>query len=161
MAETDDLPATVEAERLPGLSRRRCQLAERMVFHGESLTVAAEAVGLTRRAAFYAARDARWLGFYRQMCAGLRESMRAKALHRLDALMSQDENRAAAVRAAEHFDAPERGAGQVINIGVQTHVSPGYVVHVSAPRDEIDALLKAAGSTRVAPTIDLQPEPSP
>jgi hypothetical protein len=85
---------------LPGRVTGRLRRAiDMMVWEAADRKTAAQAVGMSDHSVREAFRKAHVIQYYREQCEVLRESGRAKRLHRLDALASQDVNRNAAVQA--------------------------------------------------------------
>jgi hypothetical protein len=113
-----------------------------MVWEGASRKEAAELAGLSDHGLRQALRRPHVLARYRAECEVLRVSGRAKRLHRLEQLATQDENRNAAVAAIK---AAEQLGDDRMASGAQQQM-PGFVVVIRhavmdapPPRTIIDA----------------------
>ena len=115
-----------------GLSMKRVQLIEAMVYEGLTRQEAAAQVQMTDRAARYAMADRAVMNAYQGALKILRESERPKSFHRLAALRDQDKSLKVSLDASKALAFDDHG-GPVINVGVGVNVAiqPGYIVDLS------------------------------
>jgi hypothetical protein len=151
-----------QGRSLPGKITGRLKAAlEFMVWEGASRKQAAERAGLSDHGLRQALRRPHVLAYYRSECEVLRASGRAKRLHRLDELATQDENRNAAVAAikvAEQLGeepAAARGGVQLPGLTIQIIGGPA----APSPADRVREIIDVTPS---APQqIDHQPVEPP
>jgi hypothetical protein len=99
-----------------------------MVWSAASRKEAAERAGLTDHSLRQALRRPHVIRHYRELCEVLRESGRAKRLHRLDELASQDTNKNAAVAAIKV--AEQLGDAEAARGGYGPPTAPGLVIQI-------------------------------
>jgi hypothetical protein len=93
-----DVPATRQAAAIPGRSRRgtvtgKLKAAlDAMVWDGLKRNDAAKAAGLAESSLRFALRKPHVVAYYRAECDALRNSIRARNLHRLDAIADDSKN---------------------------------------------------------------------
>jgi hypothetical protein len=140
----------------PGKITGRLRAAiEAMVWDGASRAEAALVAGMTDHSVRAALKKSHVLAYYRAECEVLRESGRAKRLHRLEELAAQDENKNAAVAAikvAEQLGEDEN----VRRAGVT--VMPGLVIRLISGSPASPVARDITPRELPAPTvIDAQP----
>ena len=113
-----------------GLSRKRLQLIELMVFEGKTRQESAAEIGMTDRGARFALSNPVVLKEYRTSLQALKESEKPRSVHRLAALRDQNESLKVALDASK-FLASDEPHGPQINLNIGMNISPGYVVDVS------------------------------
>jgi hypothetical protein len=145
---TNDLAPTRQAiaakdRSLPGRVTGRLRRAiDLMVWEAASRKQAAERCGMSDHSMRQALRRPHVIRYYRELCVVLRESGRAKRIHRLDEIAAQDVNRNAAVqaiKAAEQLDEADAARG-VSGVPQQ----PGIVIQI----------ISSADGVKVGPTIE-------
>src|SRR5882757_4148940 len=141
---SDNLPATMPTRQklaIEGRSRKGAVTGklktalELMVWEGLKRDAAAEAAGLASSSLRFALRKPHVLGFYRAECDALRNSLKARNLHRLDTIADDSKNgmaRVASIKALEQISdiAEEKqgkpGAGHLpgLQIIIVQHATP-------------------------------------
>lgn len=113
-----------------GLSKRRLQLIEEMVFNGLTRQNAAEKIGLSDRGARYALSEPVVMAEYRKSLQVLRESEKPRSIHKLAELRDQNRSLKVSLEASRTLaaDAPN---GPTINVGLNVNVQPGYICDIS------------------------------
>lgn len=155
----------------PGLPPRAQELA-RLMAEGHSWKEAAEKMGIKQTTARTYRAHIRFLQFYRECRAELREGELGKNLQvRIKvrdeaAAQPSAAHKRVALEAARDIEGPSERGGVTVNVGVgvqQTNILPGYTVTIPADMQEKAlALLKASGSTRsvwddTKPVIEIEP----
>lgn len=142
------LPAKPRAEhstRLGPSGRLRAAILL-MVWQGIDRDSAARATGLNPKSVYNAFRKHHVRRFHNEELRALRESTRAKILHRLEALAMQDGNAAAAVKACQIILTEDSERDRAAN----TQYQPGLVV-----------VIEQRGPRPLAPVIEHEPVREP
>jgi hypothetical protein len=123
-----------------------------MVWQALTRKEAAEVAGLTEHALYCALRKPHVMAHYLSLCEVLRLSGRARRIHRLEAMVEQDENKAAVVNASIALDRPSESAMQ----SSASQAVPGITIHIhETPASPPAKIIDATPSARV-PAIDRQ-----
>lgn len=146
--ETGQLPET-NFRPATGLSKRRLELIELLVHEGLGTRDAAKRLGMSIRNVNYALSEPNFLAEYNRQKRALREGLRPKALHKLDALMEGSTSQKVQLDAAKTLMAEEGENQRNTNVNVGISVTPGYVMVMSSERlDKVREILTRSGSTR-------------
>lgn len=134
------LPSTIptrQAAAIEGRSRRGAVTGKLkaaldfMVWEGLKRTAAAEKAGLADSSLRFALRKPHVLQHYRAECAALRESFRAKNVHRLDTIADDSKNDMARVAAVKAMEAIADQADERTPLGGQ--LRPGLTIVIHQP----------------------------
>jgi hypothetical protein len=130
---TDDRPAKPpmlsKAGRTLTVTRKVKAAIEAMVWQGLKRSEAAASAGLKDHALYVALRSPHVKMHYLAECEVLRTSGRARRIHRLEAMLEQDDNKAAVINAALALDRME--PEQAGTRGSQSQ--PGLTIVINTP----------------------------
>lgn len=120
-----------------------------MVWQGLRRDDAALAAGLTSHGLREALRKSHVKAYYNEQCEVLRLSGRARRIHRLEAMVEQDENKQAvinAVRALDHIDEAQQSAAGRTQM-------PGFVIVIGNPEHMPNAQMQQVRGIESKPLI--------
>jgi hypothetical protein len=130
------VPATRQAAAIPGRSRRNAVTGklkaalDAMVWEGLKRQDAAAGAGLADSSLRFALRKPHVLAYYRAECDALRNSLKARNLHRLDSIADESKNDQARVASIKVLEQISDVADQHSRPGDQ---SPGVVIVIQQP----------------------------
>jgi hypothetical protein len=149
------VPATRQAAAIPGRSRRNAVTGklkaalDAMVWEGLKRTDAATSAGLADSSLRFALRKPHVLAYFRAETAALRENLRARNLHRLDAIADDSKNDMAKVASIKVLE-------QIADVADQHHrpgdtQNPGVVIVIQQPA-------AVPAPNHAPPIITIEPE---
>lgn len=119
-------PAAKEVKTLTVTGKNRAAI-DAMVWQGLKRSDAAKVAGLTDHALYTALTKPHVKAYYNQQCEVLRTSGRARRIHRLEAMLEQDDNKAAVINAAL---ALENMANDQAAVNAQQSAVPGVIIQI-------------------------------
>lgn len=141
---TSRTPQKVQAgNRTVRMTARVRAAVEAMVWQGLKRDDAAKAAGMKDNSLYAALRKPDVRAFYLSECEVLRLSGRARRIHRLEAVVEQDDNRMAIVQACRTIDG---GADELRTNPGAMPLSPGFVIVIHQEQSPASGLQLVGGT---------------
>lgn len=121
------LPIAAKPDKIERVTGKVRTAIEAMVWQGLPRKEAAELAGLSEHGLYKALRKPPVKAFYLDECEMLRTSGRARRIHRLEAMVEQDDNKAAVVNAVLALERLGETQG---NANAGHSITPGVVIQI-------------------------------
>jgi hypothetical protein len=135
-----------------GLTVKVKEAIDLMVTTGASRAECAAMVGMSDGALYRALKVDNVRSYFDQSLMVFKTSLRPRAVHKLGHLMDKAESERVQLEAAKYLEGMGNAGGIQINLGVQTNISPGYMVDVTTKQSGASEILQRAGSVRKVKT---------